>query len=632
MDRLFKGYVETNGKKSFDKIKGAGELKAYESVRKCHSFAGVLRDDIILVDVDTPEEVEILERILADFGIETASFATNRGRHWYFKQPVNEQSINFCKGNSNKHFAAIGIKPDYKVGIKHSYGILKFEGKKRRQVSKTLEPSEMPFWLTFIKGGPNFRDFGPNSGRNSALFSHILVLQKAGFSVEEIKIIIKIINKYVIKEPLDEREIETILRDEAFKENVFMVKGKFKSNEFAKFLQKEKHIIKLKGRLHVYEDGVYTSDIKAINRAMLGIKDDLSINAKREIVDYLKDKIKENSELLSPDIIPFSNGLYDINSKELKAFSPEYITVHKIPWNYNPNAYYELTDKTLDKLACNVPEIRLLLEEMIGYCFYRKNSLRKAFMLLGDKRNGKSTFLDTVKELLGSDNYKSLDLKDLGNRFKTAELCDKLANIGDDIGDDFIPDMSVFKKLTSGESVNAERKGQDPFDFSNYAKLIFSANELPRIKDNSGAAIDRLILIPFNAEFKTTDPDFNPNIKEELIAAESMEYLIKLGLEGLHRVLANKRFTEDENSKRELEEYHIYNNPVIDFFTTVDVEKYIESPTEDLYKKYKEYCLINNCMPESKVGFSRKACKYFKILTKVKKFDGGLVRIFTQSA
>lgn len=82
-------------------------------------------------------------------------------------------------------------------------------------------------------------------------------------------------------------------------------------------------------------------------------------------------------------------------------FTPEHIITNKIRWDYNPEAYSELADKTLDKIACGDPAIRALLEEAIGYCFYRRNELGKAFILTGDKSNGKSTFLSMVQTLLG---------------------------------------------------------------------------------------------------------------------------------------------------------------------------------------------------------------------------------------
>lgn len=150
------------------------------------------------------------------------------------------------------------------------------------------------------------------------------------------------------------------------------------------------------------------------------------------------------------------------------------------------------------------------MEEVIGYLFYRRNELRKSFILVGDKANGKSTYLDMLKTLLGDSNTSALDLAELGERFKTAELFGKLANIGDDIGDEFIANPAIFKKLVSGDRVNAERKGQDPFDFSSYAKLLFSANSMPRIRDKTGAVLDRHRARAFQGDVFERRPRFRP--------------------------------------------------------------------------------------------------------------------------
>ena len=227
----------------------------------------------------------------------------------------------------------------------------------------------------------------------------------------------------------------------------------------------------------------------------------LSRAKRTEVLTYLEILANEEKHKDYANYIAFRNGLYNIDTDELIDFTPDIIITNKINYDYDPDAECELVDKTLDKLACNDESVRMLLEECIGYCFYRRNELRKSFILTGEKENGKSTFLAMVEHLLGRDNTASLDLKELGDRFKTAELVNKLANIGDDIGDEFIPNPAVFKKLSSGNPINVERKGKDPFDFSSYAKLLFSANNIPRIKDKSGAVISRLVIRPFDARF-----------------------------------------------------------------------------------------------------------------------------------
>ena len=216
--------------------------------------------------------------------------------------------------------------------------------------------------------------------------------------------------------------------------------------------------------------------------------------------------------------------MLDIVTGQMQPFSPDLVITNQIPWDYNPEAYSELADDTLNKLACGDQPIRALLEECIGYCFYRRNELGKAFILTGDKSNGKSTFLDCVKAILGDGNISALDLKELGDRFSTSMMFGKLANIGDDIGDDFLQGSQVatFKKVVTGNRIKAERKGQDPFEFNPYVKLLFSANDIPRMKDKTGAVLRRLVIIPFNARFTKylpsgeIDPDYNPYIKYQL--------------------------------------------------------------------------------------------------------------------
>ncbi len=102
-------------------------------------------------------------------------------------------------------------------------------------------------------------------------------------------------------------------------------------------------------------------------------------------------------------------------------------------------------DKTLDKICCKDKQLRLLIEEMIGYTLFRRNELGKAFILTGQGANGKSTLLEVLNELLGEENIASVSLEELNHRFKTFQLEGKLANIGDDISNKYIEDNSTFK-------------------------------------------------------------------------------------------------------------------------------------------------------------------------------------------
>ncbi|HBE8951821.1 DNA primase family protein [Clostridioides difficile] len=620
---LFKGYIITNNKKAAEKFKNVKKLKTYEQIKEWPEFAGVLAEETVLVDIDDFESSEVLYKIVQDLKLKCRVYKTTRGKHFLFKNTSLEKNRTKCR-------LAIGLNSDIKLGCKNSYSILKFNNIERKILYDSKEIQEIPMYLTPIKNGIDFLSLGEGDGRNQALYNYILTLQSNDFTVEEIRETIRVINKYVLKTPLQDNELEVILRDESFQKKIFFnSKGSFLFDEFAKYIKNNNHVIKINDQLHLYKDGIYVDGQARIEAEMINNISNLNKAKRSEVLSYLNLLISENTSVSEANLIAFKNGIYNIVDDSFIEFSPEFIITNKVNWNYNPGAYSKLVDKTMNKLSCGDFEIRMLLEEVVGYCFYRRNELRKAFILTGDKANGKSTYLDMIKTLLGDENTSALDLKELSDRFKTAELFGKLANIGDDIGDEFIANPAIFKKLVSGDRVNVERKGQNPFDFNNYSKFLFSANNIPRIKDKTGAVLDRLIIIPFNASFSVKDKDFDPYIKYKLREQEAIEYLINLGLEGLKRVLKNRKFTVPDKVKKEILEYEEVNNPILGFFKEVD--KIENESTKEIYRKYQEYCILNGLQPISNIEFSRQVVKKFGYEVKDKRIQGKKYKVFTRA-
>lgn len=629
MQELFKGYVPTRNKECLMKFKNkrSDELKNLREVSTLEEYAGILNDNTILVDVDDYEQSEILMNIVEDLQLRCRVYETTRGKHFLF---MNDERVQTNKTHAR---LACGLSSDIKLGSRSSYSILKYKNKDRKIIYDIFSDEEyetVPKWLLPIATRLDFMDMKAGDGRNQSLFNYILTLQANDYSVEEARETIRIINKYVLDDPLSDDEIDTILRDDSFQKPIFFKKNVFLFEKFATYIKNNNHVIKINGQLHIYQDGVYVSGNKAIEAEMIKHIPNLNKSKRAEVLAYLDLLVKDNSFMSDARYIAFKNGVLDMETEQMLDFSPEYIITNKINVAYNPNAYSELMDKTLNKLACGDEKIRALLEEVVGYCFYRRNELRKAFILTGGKRNGKSTYLDLINHLLDRKNIANLDLNELGDRFKTAELFGKLANVGDDIGDEFIPNPAIFKKLVSGNPVNVERKGADPFDFSNYAKFLFSANNIPRIKDKTGAVVDRLIIIPFDAVFDKSDPDYDPYIKYKLVQDEPMEYLTAIGIKGLQRVLMNQSFTQSEKIEKSLEEYEENNDPVLLFFKELDEASVYNEATKSVYMKYQEFCLANGCSPISNIEFSKRVNKQFNCEIVNKTIKGRKYRIFTK--
>ena len=626
---FFKGYVETKDKKCIEKFKNRTDFKTFEEVQSLPEYAGILATDAVLIDVDDTEQSQLLLKICEDENVRCRILESRSGMHFLFKN----SKIDKCFTKTKLACGLVDI--DIKSGFKNSYEVLKIDGKDRELLYDILEDEEyqeVPKWLFPIKTSMDFIQMEAGDGRNQALFNYILTLQSYDFTIEEARKTIQIINKYILKDPLSEDELNVILRDDAFAKPVFFKGTTFLFDKFATFLKNNHHIIRINNQLHLYKDGIYVSGQSEIESAMISHIPQLNKAKRSEVMAYLDILIRENTLAAPANLIAFRNGLYNVYDDTFTPFTPGYVITNKINWDYNPNAYWEVTDEVLNNIACDDPEIRALLEEMIGYCLFRRNELGKAFILTGSGSNGKSTFLNMLKTMLGKRNLSVLDLKKLGDRFSTVMLFGKLANIGDDISDEFVTDAAEFKKIVTGETIDAEQKGQPKFDFEPYVKLIFSANNIPRIGKgrDSSAILRRLVIVPFNAKFDDTNPNYKPFIGDTLKGQESMEYLILLGIQGLKRVLESRKFTTSQKVQDELDEYEETNNPILGFFKDCQNEDFsIENqPTNDVYKKYQEYCIANNLTPMCSGEFSKQVKKHFGFTIVDKRIQGKKHRIF----
>lgn len=622
---LYKGYVETKGKASIEKLKNRTTWKTLDEVKDRPGYGGVLANDTILVDLDDGEQAEILMNIVEALQLNCKVVQTSRGKHFLFKNHTVDR-------NRTHVPLAVGLTADIKVGSKLSYEVLKVSGEERF-VEWDIEPGgkydELPKWLQPVRAAADFLDMSAGDGRNQALFNYILTLQANDFSVDDCRECIRILNQYVMKDPLDAAELEVILRDEAFQKPVFFLGSTFLFDKFATYLKNNSHVVKINSQLHIYQDGIYINGYKHIEQTMIDMIPNLKKTQRREVLDYME-LIAEEVTPSDARYIAFKNGIYDLVTDTLLPYSPEYVITNRIPWNYIPDAQSELAERTLNKLACDDPSIVALLQECIGYCFYRRNELGKAFILTGDKSNGKSTFLDVIKYMLGDENISALDLKELGDRFSTSMMFGKLANLGDDIGDDFLSgtQVSTFKKIVTGNRIKAERKGQDPFEFNPYIKMLFSANDIPRMKDKTGAVLRRLVIIPFNATFTVDDPDFDPYIKYKLVEQGSIEYLIRVGIEGLRRVIQQNHFTQSERVDREIKEYEEENNPIAGFIEDQGLDMIENQLTADVYKRYQVFCADNSLTPMSNIVFSKQINKRLGLTVKQRKISGQVKKLF----
>lgn len=604
------------------------QLLSLNEVETFDSFSGVMHTNTVLIDADEEPHNDILQNIIK--GENLAAYVTDRegGRGIHMLMINSNTSLK----KADKVMLACGIIVDFHPGYSLPYECLKFNGTERTPIYSKQPYQEIPKYFTPLpKCTVDFTNLGEGDGRNSTLFSYILTLQNAGFNEDDIKETIRIINTYVLSEPLEEKELEVILRDEAFKKQAFFIKNKFSHDKFAEHVRATYHVKKINDQLCIYDQGVYVPGSLAIERAMLQEISSLTDNQRKEVLKYLNVICIEEKQQDDLNLIAFQNGIYNIGTNSLEQFSPDIIITNKIPWNYNPDAKSDLVDTVLNRLSCNDKEIRYSLEEVAGACLYRSATIGggKCAVLVGDKHNGKSTYLHMVQSMLGSENYSAVDMGDLKDRFSTIMMFGKLANIGDDISSEYIADTSILKKMVTGEVIKAEQKGSPAINFTPYAMHIYSANDIPHMKDRTGAMQRRLLLIPLNGKFTADSPDYDPAIRYKLGQPEHMEYFIQCALDGLADLLKNKAFRIPAQVQKKLAEYEVENNPILSFVEEQGKENIINELTDDVYKRYQVFCAENGFQAGSKLTFSKKINQTLGTISKQSWVNGKNKKIFT---
>lgn len=593
-------YIILEGKKPTHNFKNGVGAKTWDEVKEFDDVAVIVPDGYVVLDFDTQSDAEIMLRIIDGLNLKTRVMKTSRGIHVWMKS-AEENPKNFIKNR-----LAVGIYADRKVGKRNAYVKIKSGGIMREWIRECdLEKvMVLPKWLTSVSNPKDkfcFKNMGEGSGRNGELFNYIIYLQTKGFNREEIRQTIDIINKYVFEDPLDDYEVATICRDEAFKpdeviaEQLESVKGlKFEHNVFGDELISAYNIITVNNQLYVYEDGFYQQDEKIIERKMIELYPSIKQAQRSEVLAYIKIKthIPNGTLKIHPYIINLKNTRYDISKKQCLEFTPDAIEFDRIPVTYDPSAYYADLDKMLNRVFLGDREIINLFEEMLGACLIKHNRYQKAFMLYGSGSNGKSTILDMIKRFLGSNNYSSMSLEMVTERFNPAELENKLANIGDDIDNVTIKDTGTLKKLFAGNSIQVERKGERPFTIEPYATHIYSANAIPRSFDKSEGFYRRWLFIPFNAKFSIHDADYDPLIEDKITTDKALSYLLNLAIKGAERLMRNGKFTEPESVIKVLNEYKKENSTVLSWIDDKDLNKkyFLEQPTDKLYSDFVDWC------------------------------------------
>ncbi len=347
--------------------------------------------------------------------------------------------------------------------------------------------------------------------------------------------------------------------------------------------------------LWIYEAGVYKPGgdkvIKAECQKRVGVTPLLTTYKINEIIEHIKRSTYVNRVEFNQNIriINFLNGLVDIESKQILPHTPDFLSTIQIPVIFDPEAKCPRIEKFLTEVL-KPADINTILE-FFGYSLIPDYTIQSTILLVGSGANGKSKLLKLLERMLGESNCSHVSWQTLEyQRFAVAALEGKLINSFADLPSKSLVSTQTFKMLTGGDSLTVERKFQDEHDMTNFARLIFSANKPPIVKDEDSFAFwRRWVIIQFPNQF--TGKDADPNILDKLTTPDELSGLINLALDSLFRLLKQGKYSYDKSVDETCEFYKRTADPVYAF-----LEDCCESSSEDfiskdeLYEAFKQYC------------------------------------------
>lgn len=477
-------------------------------------------------------------------------------------------------------------------------------------------------------------------GRNDYLHKQGCSMRAKEVPDDEIRAFLHGLNHVNCKPPLDDAEVDKIansvldlkpgLSDEA-KEAKRGRPRKFNHAAVAKKLISDNGACFIDGMPAIRHGKIYEIGWKPVAREIIAINEEATRQNQKEVQHYLM-MMADQKQQSDPALIAFKNGVLDIRTMELRDFTDDDVIPNIIPHDWIPDAECQVVDNTLLKMACCEPDIFESLMEVIGVCMYRSAEFTQSAILLGEGSNGKSTYIRMLQALLGKQNISSLDMAMLGKQFHTGQLAGKLANLGDDISNEFQRGdlLSVFKKIVDGNRVYADVKGVEGFEFESYATLVFSANEFPRLADYTDGMLRRIFPIEFNARFSKTDEDYDPRISRKITTEQACQRMAVLGVAGLHQVIDNNGFTPNAASSKRVGEIQAENDNVLSW----SIENGWNADTLDgcvgmtKYSEYKQWCLDCGLQAVSRNKFSRSINKHYGMQTADEWTNGATKKVF----
>lgn len=331
------------------------------------------------------------------------------------------------------------------------------------------------------------------------------------------------------------------------------------------------------GKLYIFADGVYKpGGERAVQKAVkhlleqCGLAEKWSSHKADEVVNYIAVDVPELWARPPLETLNVANGLLNVTRRELRAHDPAFLSPVQIPVAFDPAAVCPAWDSFVAQVFPQ--DSQEVAWQILAWLMLPYTAIQKAMLLLGEGANGKSTYLAGVVAFIGRGNISALSLQKLeADKFSASRLVGKLANICPDLPSVHLAGTPVFKSLVGGDVLLGERKFGDSFEFSPFARLIFSANHPPRSADASYAFFRRWVVVPFNRTFDPAEQTPRDELDARLADPKELSGALNKALAALPG-LRTDGFAESQTMRDAWHEFRESTDPMAVWLDTRAIE------------------------------------------------------------
>ncbi len=262
-----------------------------------------------------------------------------------------------------------------------------------------------------------------------------------------------------------------------------------------------------------------------------------------------------------PFLFAAANGTVDLATGDLRPADPECLLTRGTDVAYEPRARCPRWESFLREVFAGDDELVAFVQRLAGYALTGDTREHTLAVLHGRGANGKSTFVNTLRHVVGEhgavaafDTFvRSRD--DRGPRNDLARLAGARLVCASESGEGRRLDEATVKQLTGGDTVAARFLYGEHFEFAPQFKLLLVTNHRPRVDGDDDAIWRRLRLIPFSVSFQgREDRDLEATLERELpgILAWAVSGCLEWQREGLGQAGAVQRATRDYRQEEDL--------------------------------------------------------------------------------